>query len=608
MPGGQSAYDTLRYNESSNPPEYPDFTAKDVQYIKINDQQNGSYGTGQITMDLNAVTSSFRFIDWKNSYWEIPVSITLTNTGEGAGVAGTGLFVDRDLAAAISRSLLFSLKSHYLTLIDSMTVICGNQQLISRQSGAHIPIHYNLLTKFNKLDVEAFGPSIGFYGVDNTEYNGATSVGVDNIGFDQCDSFDDPVARRRALASLDFSKTYDAAHNVLMAVPGPHSVFAGTGATVTGDNVADVVFGSRYNKFQKYVTKDTIQKVTREPLMVATSAAIMTLEFAAIIPMCYLHDLFDKMPLVRGALWQLQLNLHLPFTCNFAVSRDVLNTTAVTAQRNLLGCTISGSAMTVDSRTGYVPAHVSLKALGYCLGLAAVNAATYSLQGSVTNSSGTVTTLHCAMVDFEPGPGTTYLKDPVKTVVFKDYQQIRPASGQGVAPGTNVTTFPITPGMSKLRGLLIVPEAVNASGDPVVATAGKLPSSAFRSPFNTAGATAAPYARYVDFQVTVAGRRLFDQNISYGFEQFMQQQFGVGSPSGNGVDGLRTGLINQENWSKNYGFVWVNLERHAETSDGMPMPVEVSFRNGNTYSMNYTFYLFYEKEFKIDVLSGRVMI
>jgi hypothetical protein len=551
-------------------------------------------------MDLNAVTSSFRFLDWKNSFWVVPITITMTS--------------DKDMAfgykTALNAALVFALKSNNLHIVDSLTVVCGNQQLVSRQERQHIPATFRLLTEWNDNDVQSLGPSLGFHGADQTYYT--RKMTTDAISTDHVEPEKDPTYVRRA------SSTFVVPTSVAdddWNIPLPISVDGSAGAAGT-DTVLSVT-GSAFQTLSQLETAphlkfvdgvNTLQAATKSNVLLAKTRTL-TLEMNCIIPMAYLHDLFDKMPLVRGALWQLTLNLHFPFTYNQTLTRPIV--TAPTIYRTPFR---PKAAPSITTKGGYIPFQLSGQALNnlFTDGATAALDVALSFQGDIKNTNMTASTLYCAMYDLEPGPGSTYLNNPVKTVVFRDHLVYNPAGAQKIGPNTAVQVN-VTPGLSKLRRMIIVTEvADNNRGTPngqgVYPYTGFFASAGQLSPFGSQGSTVAPYATLLDFNVAIAGKRLFDQNINYSFEHFLMNILGHGSPSGNGVDGLRTGLINERNWRENYGFVVIDLTRHAESSDGMPMPVDVMFKNGNTYTANYMFILEYEKEFKIDVLSGRIMI
>lgn len=550
MPGGQAQYDTLRFNESQNPPDVPDFTAKELQFVHVTDVNGLDYSQGELRYNLNAITTSYRFLDWKNSFMKVPVAVEF-NLETGLVWPTEAGYVERSRAVA-------AVKSSFLSMVDSMTVRCGNQQLVSRQPLSNVPITFELLSKWNKNDIGTAGNFIGFSGPVEKD----PSVDVSGPGF-ALPAGDGAYARRAA-----------------------RTRYAGDGGGGGAGDGAEVFLGKV--EAQQFHEPVVYQKL-----------GTMVYEFMAIIPLAYVHDLFDSVPLVRGALWEVTLNTHLPYTYNVKFKKNGTN-----------AAVFAGAAPpTITSRANFCPIQVDAAGILPHLPDTTNAEKTLSIHCKIGNSALKNTLMVCAMYDLEPGPGTLYLKDPVKTIVFRDFERFGPIGMRNVAPNGLVSTN-VTPGKSKLRGMLIFGDPLTTDGAPWTSGANGLLGlgTSMQTPFSTIGETNAPYMRLKDFNVSVAGKRLFDQNIQYTHEQFLMNMLGAYNPSGNGVDGLRSGLITQEMWEKTHGFVYVDLTRHAETSDAMPMPIDVTWKNANAYTIDYHIYLFYEKEFKIDILSGRVMV
>lgn len=548
MPGGQAAYDTLRFNESQNPPDVPDFTAKDLQYVRVTDQNGLDYNTGELRMNLNSLTTSFRFLDWKNSYWKIPLTVDVAIDG-----------YDWLLPGELDGQFLAHIKGSFLSLVHSISVKCGNQQLVSRTDETNIPLQFKLLNSFSPDDQHIIGPIMGIAGPYASAFSGeGSSPGLSDAISTSLDrtSFRDPnVALQTQLVSVQ-----DA--------PDRQGRFLLTAAVV----------------------KEQHESIAFAIPKTATTPGIRRLEIMATLPMGYVHDLFKNMPLVRGALWEISLNTHFPFTHVLQVNKN-----------GIAAATLVDIVPSPVLRAHFQPIHVSQAALLAMTPNTSNTATNVTLSGRIGNSSMSQSILYCAMYDLEPGPGTKYLQDPVKTIVFQDFERIAVATANpnGLASGDTLSAN-ITPGKSKLRGMLIV-------GDPTN-TVNIAKGSSLISPFSPVGATNAPCMRLRNFNVSVSGKRLFDQNIEYSYDMYMMNMLGVGNPSGNGVDGLRSGLVGPYEWKNWHSNVWVDLTRHSETTDAMPTPIDVTWKNGNSYSMNYIVYLFYEKEFKIDILSGRVMV
>jgi len=209
--------------------------------------------------------------------------------------------------------------------------------------------------------------------------------------------------------------------------------------------------------------------------------------------------------------------------------------------------------------------------------------------------------MHCAMYDLSADAAAKYLEKPIKTVVYQDFISYRPTSLSAVAKGQPGRAT-ITPGLARLRGLLIVPYISSA---PTTSTT----LNALTSPFTSCGMTTARGGVAAGaFNVAIGSRNIFDRNIRYTYDFYLREQYGIGAANGNGLAGLRTGLISEYDWYNGYQYIWVNLERHAASSDKLPTSVDVELVNETELTVGYCCYLFYEKEFSCDVITGKVIV
>jgi hypothetical protein len=168
-----------------------------------------------------------------------------------------------------------------------------------------------------------------------------------------------------------------------------------------------------------------------------------------------------------------------------------------------------------------------------------------------------------------------------------------------ILPGESVSQYQVSAGQGRLRRLLIVPIVSaldNAGIDPL------------QSANTSCGMTVAPHSFMTSFQVALSGQNLFAQPIQYRYNHFLQEQFGVGALDGNAQEGLRTGLISEFDFNTSYGYVNVNLSRKLPEADEIPKAVSISFQNRSLKRMSYITYLFFEREFQIDCLSGQIVI
>lgn len=558
-----SLYDTLRLHQSSaSESDRPDFVATDRQFIDIYDTQNGNYNSGQVSFDLNSITSSSSFVDWQNSYVTVPIEATIN-------VTGSTWTVNEENAFALS------LKNSNLCLLNGMTVTLANQTVVSLQQLSHIPQIYKLLTQFNPVDEEVYGPSLNFAKDTSESVRFSASVGEVNNNITP------------ALPTIANTNVYNAGRLRRMK----RTVISASDTAVVNRSASNTGFvppSALDTNQRSYVTVGVVDPTTGA---IANNPTQIKYTIHCQIFMKHIHDLFLKCPLIRGALWQLTFHTHIPasFSASFS-NAGVLS--------NLNSTTLNG----------FMPFMVSPLQLGTPvftgLNSAANTAGSYKVDMKIGNSAATACTLHACMYNLSPSVVTKYLQNPVKTIVFEDFIVSRPASLISKPPG--FVRANVTAGLARLRWMLIVPYLSGPENGTLMAANN---ISSLNSPFTPCGGgTVTPNAYLDNFNVSVGSKAIYDKNIRFSYDMFSREQFGINTANGNAVDGLRTGLINEADFNGSYGYVAVNLERHAESADKLPASVDIEFNNASSKTMSYMVYLFYEKEFSIDVLTGKMIV
>jgi len=553
-----SCYDSLRMTESVKP-ETPDFTAKDRQFVDLYDNNNGSYTGGQITFDGQSLVNSHRYLDLKSSYLTVPITATLTvDTTTIAGAAGA------------ANAFAVSLKNGSLQLINGLTVNLANQSVINLQSFSNIPATYKILSTWTDSDQETYGPSMNFWKDDGQSCAWNASHGELN----------------------------NAVGIVAQTLANPWPTNGGrrmrlmrnwvTPVNQGGTSLAPGAMGAS----QDLTTLTTAQR----SVVTVNSGTPTTLVFNinAQIPLRYLHDLFDKMPIHRGALWQFTFHTHIPSTFTQTMTADANDTHVIKAVAPTVNNTMNGFCPWMISppgkSTGVSGLAITATSLDYNV----------SLETRVGNSQTSTCVLHCAMIELENSVACSYIANPRRRVVYTDFIRNPPNALQGV-PAGNTVRANITAGIAKPRGLLIFPHL--ATGEN-----GTVGPSALSSPWSSCGATTASGAFLNNFNVQVNGANIYEKNIRYRYDHFLREQFGVLSPSGNGVDGMRVGLLDEMDFNSSYGFVYVNLERHPKANDNVPAAIDIELTNGSKQKMSYMCFILFEREFEIDSYTGKLVI
>jgi hypothetical protein len=424
-------YDEWLLETSSAGAEETPMPFKSRSKITINDSNNGQYSSGQITWDLSQLANSTNMPDLKSAYLRIPYLMKLSAL-TGAGLTSTNGF---DVSSAGASAYAMCFKGSNLSTIDSLTLEISNQNVVSLQSLSNIPITYELLTKWNDDDVAVLGPTINFEKDTAGSVRWDTSVGETN----------------NSITSVAPSALVPESCNMGKLRRSQRGMTSALNAT-----------------FAQYNNQTALNDV--EISNVVESGAGFTYTVFATIPLKYLHDVFAKLPLVKGAQYKPIVNTHAP--CSFTET---------------IGAGAAVSAPVAVSQRGYIPFMTPQPSTGNSAnGLRVVPANMDKLVAELSIISTCV--FHCNTYELTPLYAQVYFKNPVKTVKFTDFLMNR--SIININPGQSVSQFQLTAGQGRVRKLLIVPivsASDNAGIDPL------------QSANTSCGMTCVPFAYMTNF-------------------------------------------------------------------------------------------------------------
>ena len=189
-----------------------------------------------------------------------------------------------------------------------------------------------------------------------------------------------------------------------------------------------------------------------------------------------------------------------------------------------------------------------------------------------------------------------YLQNRTKTIKYKDifqYQYLNVVSS---------FNFLVSNGISGLKELVVVPVISSVyNGTGVQATA----FSTLASPFCSEPATCSPLMWFNNVNFQISGVNIFSNNEQFGYEQFQNELYGVGSINGGLTDGLTSGLISQQSFYNNYGYLIANVGRRLPEEDRTPKSVQISGTCMGAVTVDLYVFCVFEKEIVIDTYSGK---
>lgn len=532
-----NAYDHEVFERTLTDSEEFTIPIKSVQRYEVNDLNMGSYASSQIKFSLQQLATSSSYIDWKKSHLVIPLTLRVQSS------IANGILGQNQMAAFYA-----TLKSSFTSILDSLVVSINNVEVVSRQGSlANIPMYFNLLTQFERADVEATGSSFGFFpdSVESYSYSGVGGEVNSSLG------------------------------NTLTASLNP-STAVNSGRVMRHYKTVASLLDGVTNTFFSAARMNTSHKSYCD----ATAATNdMNTYIEAVIPLRFIHSLFDNLPLCRGASIQMLFNVHCPSEFSHTVDATGVAITAATSKspNNFIPFLVSNPNTTINS--------------------AAVQTITTSLR--IGNIWGSPCQLRLNLCELNPEFEAKLLKSPTRKVVYSDYYCFA-NQVTNVAAGSSVNQT-LTVNISKLRKLLIVPK---------IATNGNFANIAdvYTSAFSSAGCTTTPQL-LTNLQVFLSGKPVYQTPLQYSWEQFLLELDGGNQTLNGNIDnGLRCGLIDKAGFESIYGFFCVNLSRKDTADDVIEKAIQISFTNNNVVSMSYSIYIEYERNFDLDCISGRISV
>lgn len=623
-----SNFDTVRFKNSLKGPETPDFTYRNIRYVEMRDAQAGSYDAGQIFWDLSGLATNNTFLDWQRTVIHIPYTVTMTLGGANIGNGFKWDAVSQRMGAA------WTLKNSVYSLVNGFTLTLGNQTVVPYQQMSYFPIIYKLLTTLSDADVAAIGASINFAKDTSESISLQSYMGVG--------AAPDPVITGYYEDNSFYSRHLGDSNGQVQFVANAafiggrqdSSAFAGTGnagrlvralqqltrldATGAGaaDGTATVAWDSwslGYSNGAGFTCKNFMGDNTRRSWCEvgpdgAANPYVVTYHMYAELHCRFMHDIFEKLPLIRGALWQLTLHTNLPCTWVGTLPR------ITDAAHDSLAWASTGCTQTVNGFCPFMMSNVSVTKANL-FGTRGVNTiynsgadtdgATITTQAYITPGQGQCV-INACLCDLDLEQSEIYMHNPLKSVVYEDFIRVQTQgminiNGQDAYKSQVRAT--ITSGMGNLRRLLIVPYLTESLTNGT----------------SSCGGTALPYFQFTKLQVYISGRPLYDKPMDYSPDMYWREIFGCGARDGNAQNGFRVGQLNRSDFYSGYTQIMLNLERHAADTDSVPVSVDVEFTpawgrgplGANQHYLGaktiaFVAYLFFDRNIKVDCLTGRL--
>ncbi len=553
---------------SSSEDEY--FSEKTWSYQQ--DTNNGLNGQ-QIRFDLSGFRSSDKFTAPKEAVIIIPLVMAMS-----ASAAFSGGFQNADYVQI--------LKCGFHQLIQSMSVQVDGKELLQITQNLNQYVSFKMMTESDLNAVK--NTTTNFYPdtSDSWVYTGITSSSAGGNGL---------------------------SNNVVN--PIPPATWAGYAAT------QDLGSSSYYNDGLLMRTKETIRTGSTSKWASLKSASQFQLELknysavsgtagaaseyvaqyiTAVIRLSDVCDLFNKLPLIRGFNSVLLINLN---TGSVQINKNA------TATMVLGGSTPSASnaaASLAIANNGTCPFMVSSVASSWGVATAAstgvfnfgiyygsvrptqFDQSTKSIPAHQLNAA----RIYCPLYQPKPEYAIQYITENKRKVVQYDDIQFFTVQNIGASSNFNVQ---LASSLTNMKKVVIIPQIAAAT----------LGIREDQSCFDSCGHSTSPLSIY-NFNIQLSNKNVFQQNILYGFEQFVEETRGTNAINGALLNSLSSGLISKSDWEAGlYKFYVVDLSKRMK-DDISGKSLSVLGSNNNLLAMDLHIFVVQEKTCVIDVETGLV--
>jgi hypothetical protein len=192
---------------------------------------------------------------------------------------------------------------------------------------------------------------------------------------------------------------------------------------------------------------------------------------------------------------------------------------------------------------------------------------------------------------------------PTKRIVYNDIFQYS-FPNQSVNAPFNIL---VTNGIPNIRSVLVIP-LLNGSSNGVAAGAFAR-SSTLLSPFCSTPSSPDPLI-IQNFQVQISGKNLFNNQLQWDYETFVEQLSASNQLNGGLTTGLSSGLISKKDFQELYRYYYANCSRSlpGETGVNKSIQIQGTILGGSlTGTVDLMVFVEFEKSVNIDLRTGAII-
>lgn len=556
------------------------------EILPLNDTQTGTYSS-QVIFDLSQISNSGKWAGMRESWIELPIVMSASAVDS----ADTALALNWTGDNLKNTDFLLSLKNSNLSLINSIIVDYSGTSIVQQTQNINQYLIYKIHESWGEDQERLNGPTLN-YGKDSNGWSyqkptavvNGSSVGT-SLGVGLCNN-------GNTMQPLFTSSELIDSTNPGMVKRQQNMVKLASGGNNSVDNGRSELWNTNANLKNMNVN------------YIENTATGKHYYITAILPLKYLHDFFDKIPLLKSSVIRLTLNVN---TCYFEVMKDENGKLQFNSNKNvapngqipmMFGASVLTSkynapANATDTTSNDVSYYgcgsnnipcggVGKQTIVQCSLSISKNNWSQHVAGNNVSHQMTNARIMVPLYTFNTGVESLYLKMGKKEVVYRDvvFQLIENISGN----------FSFTwSSLYRPKRLIICPLLSKTANGSEFGT----PFSPLMSPFTCEPSTCSPY-HIQNFQVSIAGNNLYPNFFQYTYDQYLSE---IGSSigfNGNQDKMLCTGKISMLDFVHNYGYIVCDLSKKYIEDESVN--VSVSFSGMNLGKKAIDLYCFVEVE------------
>lgn len=576
------------------------YPASDIQWIYINDNNQGNYANGWVNWSNVSLigSSSDKYFDWSQAYAMIPYGVVLTASGTGVPSFGTTngtnfIHSPENVFACAPKG------NHHL--IDLVQAKFGGVS-INRNSNYN---NFFLNESFKSQNVDqakllgdimcSYLDNADSYYIDTTlgDVNNRLTGKPTNLSSgNNGTTFANDGFLKRCIKGNHDNTTY-AGNTSIFNTTGTHNNTAFLNSLSTG------LVGA-YDSTGAISTGNT-NRITR-----------LVFQYVATVPLCEVNDFFAKLPSVQSSLGfelRTQLNVATNNSWNIAYTGAVAGVefipSSITANQsvgntcpfmvapasNTINNTASAGLGMAVNATASTAWNLEIKPfIGYY-----GNAPTL-LNGLPSGSTSVPCRIYVPQISYTPSYSKMILSQPSAKLLYDDFYIDQILSVNSATSNQVTRLFNVN--LSRVRTMYIVPYLSAKANAPV----------SYRSPLSSAPNTCS-FCRISNCNLQIAGQNIFIeplQQINQFYNNNVMQL--MANINGNSMKSkFMSGQITSTMWQKAYNVFAFDMKKvEDEVQDNVLKSFQINFKVDTVNVYDFMIILSYQNELNIDRLTGQV--